>query len=78
MPRVRLDNGGGQVSCPMAIRCIRDLPLCADCKAAAARPAKPSLTKAQRRRVRELIEDEGHTRAEALAWVLAFEPAVAS
>ena len=62
----------------MAIRCISGLPLCADCKAAASKSAKPALTKAQRRRVRELIEDEGHTRAEALAWVLAFEPEVAS
>jgi hypothetical protein len=38
--------------------------------------AKPGarLTPAQRRRVRELIEDEGQTRAEAIAWVQAFEP----
>jgi hypothetical protein len=35
---------------------------------------KPKLTAAQRKRVRELVEDEGHTRAEAIAWVLAFEP----
>ena len=32
------------------------------------------LTAAQKRRVRELMEDEGQTRAEAVAWVLAFEP----
>lgn len=35
---------------------------------------RPTLTPAQRRRVRELMEDEGHTRAEAVAWVLAMEP----
>lgn len=33
------------------------------------------LTAEEARRVRELIEDEGQTRAEATAWVLAFEPA---
>jgi len=37
---------------------------------------KPKLTPEQRRRVRELIEDEGETRASATAWVLAFEPAL--
>lgn len=36
---------------------------------------KPKLTKEQRRRVRELMQDEGNTRAEAVAWVLHFEPA---
>ncbi len=35
----------------------------------------PKLTAAQRKRVRELMVDEGQTRAEAVAWVLAFEPA---
>lgn len=39
---------------------------------------KTKLTAAQKRRVRELMEDEGHTRAEAVAWVLAFEPELAS
>jgi hypothetical protein len=32
------------------------------------------LTAEQRQRVREMVEDEGATRAEAVAWVLAFEP----
>ena len=32
------------------------------------------LTAEQRRRVRELVDDEGETRASAVAWVLAFEP----
>jgi hypothetical protein len=36
---------------------------------------QPKLTAEQRRRVRELIEDEGNTRAEAVAYVLMFEPA---
>lgn len=36
----------------------------------------PKLTSAQRAKVRSLIEDEGNTRAEAVARVLAFEPAV--
>lgn len=35
---------------------------------------KPKLTASQRRRVRELVDDEGYTRAEARAWVAAFEP----
>lgn len=38
-------------------------------------PKEPRLTREQSRRVRELVEDEGHTRASARAWVLAFEPA---
>jgi len=38
-----------------------------------ARTSKPKLTPAQRARVKELIEDEGYTRAEALAWVLTLE-----
>lgn len=32
------------------------------------------LTPAQRKRVRELMTDEGATREEAVAWVRAFEP----
>lgn len=36
---------------------------------------KPKLTAEQKRRVRELMIDEGETRAAATAWVLAFEPA---
>lgn len=36
------------------------------------------LTAAQRRRVRELMIDEGNTRAEATAWVKAFEPSEAA
>jgi hypothetical protein len=39
--------------------------------------SRPKLTREQSARVRELVEDEGNTRAEAIAWVLAFEPAVA-
>jgi hypothetical protein len=39
-----------------------------------ARKPSPKLTKAQRARVRELMTDEGSSRAEAVAWVLAFEP----
>ncbi len=35
------------------------------------------LTKAQKARVRELMQDEGESRASAIAWVLAFEPAPA-
>jgi len=35
----------------------------------------PQLSREQRARVRSMIEDEGQTRAEAVAWVLAFEPA---
>lgn len=35
---------------------------------------RTKLTKEQARRVRELMLDEGNTRAEAVAWVLAFEP----
>ncbi len=37
--------------------------------------APVKLTSAQRKRVREMMTDEGQTRAEAVAWVLAFEPA---
>ncbi len=33
---------------------------------------KPKLTVEQRKRVRELMVDGGYTRAEAVAWVLAF------
>lgn len=40
----------------------------------AKKPA-PKLTAEQKRRVRSLMEDEGQTRAEATAWVLAFETA---
>lgn len=40
---------------------------------AARRPAQ-TLTADQRRRVRSLVADEGYTRAQAVAWVLAFEP----
>jgi hypothetical protein len=36
----------------------------------------PKLTAVQRRHVRAMMEDEGATRAEAVAWVRAFEPAV--
>ena len=42
---------------------------------AAHRSISPRLTAAQRRRVRELMEDEGETRASAVAWVLNMEPA---
>lgn len=41
------------------------------------RPA-PKLTTYQRARVRSMIEDEGATRAEAIAWVLAMEDAVSA
>lgn len=47
---------------------------------ARAKPAKPKrkpapkLTAEQRRKVKEKVVDEGCTRAEAVAWVLAFEP----
>ncbi len=34
------------------------------------------LTREQSARVRELMQDEGESRASAVAWVLAFEPAV--
>jgi hypothetical protein len=37
-------------------------------------PRGVRLTAEQRQRVREMVEDEGATRAEAVAWVLAFEP----
>lgn len=37
--------------------------------------SRPKLTAEQKRRVRELMVDEGETRAAAVAWVLAFEPA---
>jgi hypothetical protein len=33
----------------------------------------PKLTTAQRAKVREIMEDEGESRASAVAWVLAFE-----
>lgn len=33
------------------------------------------LTREQRAKVRSLMEDEGWSRAEAVAWVLRFEPA---
>jgi hypothetical protein len=36
------------------------------------------LTTEQKRRVRELMVDEGESRASAIAWVLAFEPSVKS
>lgn len=39
---------------------------------------RPRLTRAQARRVRELIEDEGSTQAAAIAWVRTFEPELAS
>jgi len=42
---------------------------------AARKASTPRLTAAQRRRVRELVEDEGESRASAIAWVLAMEPA---
>jgi hypothetical protein len=35
----------------------------------------PKLTPAQRRRVRELVKDEGESRASAVAWVLGMEHA---
>lgn len=44
-------------------------------KPSAPRATRPVLTAAQSKRVRELVEDEGQSRAEAVAWVLAFEPA---
>jgi hypothetical protein len=43
---------------------------------AAPAAGKVKLTREQSRRVREMMTDEGHTRAEAVAWVLAFEPGV--
>lgn len=43
---------------------------------AARRSVAPKLTAAQRRRVRELVEDEGETRGSAIAWVLGMEPEV--
>lgn len=45
-----------------------------DANRAMQRASRPKLTAKQRRRVRELVEDEGETRASAVAWVLAFEP----
>lgn len=48
-----------------------------DANRAMQRASRPKLTATQRRRVRELVEDEGETRASAVAWVLAFEPEVA-
>lgn len=39
------------------------------------RKPAPKLTKDQRLRIKELMEDEGSSRAEAVAWVLALEPA---
>lgn len=41
----------------------------------AARKPAPKLTADQRKRVRELMEDEGESRVSAVAWVLAMEPA---
>lgn len=38
-------------------------------------PSKPKLTKEQRAKVRSMVEDEGCTRAEAMAWVTHFEAA---
>ncbi len=35
--------------------------------------ARAKLTAEQRKRVREMMTDEGASRAEAVAWVLAFE-----
>jgi hypothetical protein len=54
-----------------------DRPEPAAAPSAPRKPAKarPRLTREQAARVRELIEDEGQTRAAAVAWVLAFEPA---
>lgn len=40
--------------------------------------AKAKLTAAQRKRVRELMVDEGYSRPAAVAWVLAMEPELAS
>jgi len=40
----------------------------------ATKAVKPKLTKSQRAKVRSLIEDEAYTRAEAVAYVLHFEP----
>lgn len=45
---------------------------------APAKKSAPKLTAEQRRRVRELMTDEGESRASAVAWVLAFEPAKVS
>lgn len=36
--------------------------------------ARMKLTAEQCRKVKSLVEDGGYTRAEAVAWVLAFEP----
>jgi hypothetical protein len=47
-------------------------------KASSKGVAAARLTAAQRRRVRELMVDEGESRASAEAWVLAFEPAGAA
>ena len=41
---------------------------------ASTKPSKPRLTRAQSASVRSLIDDSGYTRAEADAWVRAFEP----
>lgn len=43
-----------------------------DAARAMRRTVAPRLTAAQRAAVRSLMEDEGQTRAEAVAWVLAF------
>lgn len=40
--------------------------------------APVKLTAEQRKRVREMMTDEGASRAEAVAWVLAFEPKVST
>lgn len=42
--------------------------------AASTKKSASKLTAEQRRKVREMVVDEGCTRAEAVAWVMAFEP----
>lgn len=49
-----------------------------DANRAMQRASRPRLTAVQRRRVRELVEDEGETRASAIAWVLGMEPEVSA
>lgn len=49
---------------------VHDTPM-TDASTASKKPAA-KLTPEQSRRVREMIADEGATRAEAVAWVLAF------
>ena len=37
------------------------------------KPKRPGLARHQQKRVKQLVEDEGYSRKEAIAWVLIFE-----